>query len=180
MSYRTLLLTVLASPLFVPVSCTSVMLPVAHGLSHAGTRDVAAGEALHLSPIRVPLVDKANPRMSIAIDLAELPAALERWPGLTPRLPPEGNTAGPGKDRLFWNVLSDDRDGQRIELVHDSLAFEHTVRYRATETGVTLLSSRMFSSRHGWPGFGVGLVVALGLMVGMRRVRGRVGAVRVQ
>lgn len=170
---RSLLLAVLASPLFVPVSCTSVMLPVAHGLSFAGVRDVAAGAAPYATPIQVPLVDRTDPRMALAMDLGELPAALERWPGLTPRLPPEGNTAGPGKDRLYWRVLSDGADGQRVQLRHDSLAFKHTVVYRATDAGVTLLSSRRFSGREAWPGFVVGLGVSLALMGAMRRVRRR-------
>src|SRR5688500_13847269 len=162
---RRLLLAVLASPLFLPVSCTTVMLPVAHALSHAQVRDVAAGEALYVTPLQLPLVDRADPRAAIALDVAALPAALERWPSLTPRLPPEGNTRGPGKDRLFWRVLDDGPHGQLVELRHDSLAFKHTVRYRATGTGVTLLSSRLFSGRHAWPGFAVGLAAALGLMV---------------
>jgi hypothetical protein len=172
---RTLLIAVLASPLFVPVTCTSVMLPVAHGLSHARVHDVAAGEPLYVPEVSVPLVERLNPNpaLAVAIDIDELPAALQRWPGLTPRLPPDGNTAGPGADRLYWRVLDEGPDGQRVELLHDGADVEHTVRYRATEAGVTLLTSRRFSDAESRPGFAVGLAVALALMVAMRRVRAR-------
>lgn len=173
---RPLLLAVLASPLFVPVSCTSVMLPVAHGLSHASTRDLAAGEPLYITPLQVPLVDRTDPGMSVAWDVADLPGALARWPGLSPRLPPEGHTQGPGKDHLFWRVLADDPGGQLVELRHENLAFKHTVRYRATDTGVVLLSSRLFSDRHSRPGFAVGLLFAVVLYGLMRRLRKRLAA----
>ena len=49
---RRLLLRLLASPMFLPVTAAVIAIPVAHAFSHASTRDLAAG-----APGHQPLLD---------------------------------------------------------------------------------------------------------------------------
>lgn len=164
-----LLLATLASPMFVPVSCTTAMLPATHLLSQADTRDLARGAAPHLSPVWLPLVARDTPRLATTVSADEVDAALRRWPTLTARLPPDGQVSGPDKDRLAWRVLGDGADGQLVELRRAGLAYTHTLRYRAGDTGVVLLQSRLLSLRHIAQGLGIGLLFA-GVFYGVMRV----------
>jgi hypothetical protein len=173
---RHLLLVLLASPLFLPFTTVGVGLPLAHLLSFARTHDVAAGESLYAT-LPVPVVDRANPQAEVAVAFiyTELPARLQRWPGLTPRVTATGSTRDPASGRVWWRVLEDGPDGQLVELRHEMTLANHTVRYRATDAGVTLLTSRMFSAREWQPALLVGFAFALMLM---RFFRPRLAAAR--
>jgi len=165
---RKLLLALLASPMFVPVSCTTAMLPAARGFSQLDARDLAAGEPAQ-APLRVLLVDRTWPATALPVPVAEVPAMLERWPGLTPRLPARGATLGPDQEELTWRVL-DDADGvQTVELQVMVSRETLTLHYRARETGVEPQAARRFLLWHGAAGFVVALAFALGLQRVMRR-----------
>jgi hypothetical protein len=167
---RHLLLVALASPLFVPFATVGIGIPLAHALSFARTHDIAAGDTLY-APLPVPVVDRADPQAEVAVAFiyTDLPARLQRWPGLTPRVTDTGSTHAPEGTRVWWRVLADDgADGQLVELRHDTAKYKHTVRYRATDNGVTLLTSRMFSDREWQPALLVGFALALLLMRSFR------------
>ena len=171
---RRLLLRLLASPMFLPVTAAVIAIPVAHAFSHASTRDLAAGAPVHGGAIGVPLVEKALPGAAVVFPLAQVPEALAKWPALTPRLSPRGGTPH-GDDRIEWTAHPAGDAAQIVEQRLVTRRATRILRYRATDAGVTLLTSRMFTRAHAWSGLAVGVAGAVGVMLGARRMRRRLG-----
>ncbi|KFN50776.1 hypothetical protein [Arenimonas composti] len=159
-----------ASPYFAPVVGTASMLLVAHALSHLRARDLAAGDALHATPLHVPVVAREDPRAAVALDAAELSAALERWPSLTPVVPASGNVAAPGGGRLFWRRIGGDADAPIVELERKRGLETHVVRYRARDGAIELLASRRLGMPEVWWGVAAGVVAAFLFWFAMRRI----------
>ena len=150
---RRLLLRILASPMFLPVTAAVIAIPV--------------------GAVGVPLVEKALPGAAVVFPLAQVPEALAKWPALTPRLSPRGGTPY-GDDRIEWRVESAGDAAQVVEQRLVTKRATRIVRYRATDAGVTLLTSRMFTRAHAWSGLAVGIAGAVLVMLGARRLkRGR-------
>lgn len=162
-------LRLLASPFFAPVVAIVVMLLVAHALSHARVHDLGAGEALHATPLHIPLVAREDPRAAVALDAGELETALQRWPSLTPVVPDSGNVAAPGGGRLYWQRVGGDAAAPVIELERKRGLTTHIVRYRATDAGVELLSSRRLGTAEVAWGLLAGTLVATLFWLGMRK-----------
>jgi hypothetical protein len=173
MSPKKLLLAVLASVFFLPVSCTVAMFAVARTLPAATTRDLARGDAPHL-PIEVPLFagDAAGEPRFVA--LADVPAMLAATPALTPR-PPGDGTSGEGESRERWRIIGRDGDAQVVELQRIRENYAHTVRYRATDAGVAPLTSRLWAMHHAFIGFAAGVATAFAVWLAARRWRKRAG-----
>ena len=171
---RRLLLRILASPMFLPVTAAAIAIPVAHAFSHASTRDLAAGAPVHGGAVGVPLVEKALPGAAVVFPLAQVPEALATWPALTPRLSPRGGTPYGDDGRIEWRVESAGETAQVVEQRLVTKRATRIVRYRATDAGVTLLTSRMFTRAHAWSGLAVGVAGAVLVMLGARRLRARV------
>jgi hypothetical protein len=175
--FRRKTLAVLSSLFFWPVSCVLASIPAAHLFSHASTRAFADGRSPHAGTVGIPLVEKAAPAAAVVFDAAKVPEALARWPGLTPRLPPTGGTAFGDYGRLQWDVLDDAGGAQTIEARYlHRWADTRIVRYRATDDGVTLLTSRLFTRTHASAGLGVGIVFATLVTFGASRLRRRLPA----
>lgn len=171
---RRLLIAILASPMFFPVSCSTGAIPAAHGFSFASTRDLAAGEAPYFPPIGIPLVERAAPGAAVVFPAPQVPEALAQWPGLTPRLPPLGNTAGRERDsRVLWKEIESSADAELIEVRLVTTGWTRIDRYRATDAGIELLTSRVFTRPHAFAGFGVGVVFATVVYALARRAKRR-------
>src|SRR5688572_7905434 len=124
-------LAVLSSLFFWPVSCVLASIPAAHLYSHLSTHAFAAGPLTNAPPVGIPLVEKALPSAAVVFDVAKVPDALARWPGLTPRLPPVGRTAYGDYGQLQWDVLEDAGGTQLVETrVLHRWADTRIVRYR--------------------------------------------------
>ena len=170
---RRLLLAIAASPMFLPVSAAVATVPAAHLISLATTRDLAAGAEPHGGPVGVPLVAKAMPGAAVVFPVAQVPDALAKWPSLTPRLPPRGGTAWGDADRLEWTARDAGGGAQLVEARYVTRRATRIVRYRATDAGVALLTSRMFTRVHAFAGLGVGVAVAVAIYLVARRLRRR-------
>lgn len=169
---RRLLLAIVASPMFLPVSGAVGAIPASHLFSHASTRDLAAGERAY-EPVDVPLVDPAMPGVAVLIPVAQVPEALAKWRSLTLHLPPAGGTPAPDDARVEWRVVDETGGAQVVELQRIAVRDTHIVRYRTADERVTLLTSRMFTRPHSFAGLGVGIVFAVLVHLLARRAKRR-------
>lgn len=177
MFFRRKALALLSSLFFWPVSAVLATIPAAHVFSHASTRAFADGPLPHAGRVGIPLVEKAAPAAAVVFDAAKVPEALATWPSLTPRLPPTGGTAFGDYGRLQWDVIDDAGGAQTIEARYlHRWADTRIVRYRATDAGVTLLTSRLFTRTHALGGLAVGILVATLVLLVATRLRRRLPA----
>ena len=165
---RRQILTILASPMFFPVSWAVGPIPAAHLFSLASTRDLAADE-----PLGVPLVDPGMPGTAGVYPVAQVPDALAKWSSLTPRLPARGATAHGDDGRIEWRVVDDAGGTQLVEMRIVSKRETRIVRYDATDDGVALRTSRMFTRLHSFAGLAIGAVFATSVYVVARGAKRR-------
>jgi hypothetical protein len=179
MKPKVLLLTILASPIFAPIGCFGLTFPAAHGLSYAGTRDLAAGEPAYLPPVYVALVARDAPARTTIVAAGDVRAALAQHPGLTPLLPANGASDNPADGRRFVWTVEDHTDGvQLVRAVRVSENWSVITRYRASADGVVPLTSRAWSVGHAFSGAAIAFVLmAIVQWVARRRLRAATAAV---
>ena len=166
-----LLLAVLASTFFMPVSCTVTMIPAARMVASATTRDVGAGEEPYRART-VPLFDAATGDLADVVAIADVRTALSASPSLTPRPRADGVDGEPG-DQYRWRIESTAGDAQVVAFSEVRENFAHTFRYRVDDGGIAPLTSHLWAVTHAFYGFFIGLLAAFGVRVAARRARAR-------
>ena len=171
MDAKKVLLSILASTFFMPVSCTVTMFPAARGLSAAMTRDLTAGAEpfLHRS---VPLFDIATGELAEVVAIEEVRSKIAALPSLTPRPRSDGVDGEPG-DQYRWHIESTTDDAEIIEFRDVRENSTHTFRYRVDGDGIVPLTSHLWAVPHAFYGFFAGLLAAFAVRFLARRAKAR-------
>ena len=171
MEAKKVLLSILASTFFMPVSCTVTMVPAARGMSAAMTRDLTGGAEPHLRRA-VPLFDAGTGELATVVEIEAVRSTLSASPSLTPRPRADGVDGEPG-DQYRWRIESSAGDASVVEFRDVSENYTHTFRYRVDGDRVAPLTSHLWAVPPAFSGAMAGLLVAFAVRFLARRARGR-------
>ena len=170
-----LLVAVLASAWFFPVSCT---LGVAAGtplLAKLDERDAAKGDAIHRSIAVTAMPPTGDDRAFDYLLLGNVESYRERHPQATFLMPAkEGSIQVQTSIRVSYKVVAERPGEQTIDTHYRDGDREAWGRYRATKDGVTGISSRAFDSFYLFSAvpyaFGLALLLIVGGRIAKRRM----------
>jgi len=134
---------VLGSVWFLPVSCTSALIPLSRVIAHMDDREVARGDSVHsgFSVVVEPGDDGKAFRLVCLSDLPQFRAKAGAYSLLMSK--PSGSIDVNGYTQVSYRVVENRSSVQVIEVEDRSGAATRWSRYRATPIDVTPLASRL-------------------------------------
>ncbi len=150
MHWLKILVTVLGSAWFLPVSCTASLFAGTNIIAELDARDVGKGESVH-SSFSVVLDSGGNGESFLVTRLNELQhyEELIQYPGIDAYsflMPKSGGKKRSDRSDISYEVLEETTAGQIIEVVETYHDGDNTIwsRYKANHSTITPISSRMF------------------------------------
>jgi hypothetical protein len=171
-----LLLAVLASVWFFPVSCTTALVAGTPLLAKLDERDAAKGDAIHRSIAVTAMPPTGDDRAFDYLLLGNVESYRERHPQASFLMPAkEGSIHVQTSIRVSYKVVAERPGEQTIDTHYRDGDREAWGRYRATKDGVTGISSRAFDSFYLFSAvpyaFGFALLFIVGGRIAKRRMQ---------
>ncbi len=150
MRWMKILLTVLGSAWFFPISCTASLYAGTNIIAKLDSRDVSKGESVH-SQFSIVMASGGNEdsflvtRLSDFLRHGELLQS-DRSSSSSFLMPNAGGQQRSDTSDFSYEVLEETTSGQMIEVVETSHDGDNTIwsRYKADHSTITPVSSRMF------------------------------------
>lgn len=135
---------ILGSAWFFPVSCTTALYTGTHVIAHWDARDTTRGDTVH-SVFSVVMESPKNNQPFQLVSLSDIPELKTKgksYSFLTSH--DSGNIIIDEYSNASYHVLKKYKDNQVIEVIYKDDNKTVWSKYRATQSDVTPLSSRMF------------------------------------
>jgi hypothetical protein len=142
-----ILIIIIASSLFVPVSCTIGVIGGTKAIAWLDSRDVKKGDSVHQLFSVLSISHKSQGKSEIvALSLEEAEQTNFNKDSLTFLLPKQSSVFVIDDIQYFYTILEEKDKEQVIEVVMTSKDGDNTIwcKYNATDNKIHPLSSRMF------------------------------------
>lgn len=171
MKISRLIIVIIASPLFMPVSCTMGLVAGINVIAWYDSRDVSKGDPVH-SPFSVVAIprDSTNINNLTVLSLQDIEMTEKQNENISFIMPLPGSSLETDSCRYTYKVLVDNKIDQVIEVVETYKDGDKTIwsKYMATRNEVYPLSSKMFYFGYMFSAIPIGILLSICLYVSGR------------